>query len=127
MIRYFWFIICIVSISLSLGTVRAQETGILTIKLPGNVEMKFRKIPAGKFTMGGPLHMVTITRPFYLGMYEVTQAQWKAVMGNNPSKIRGCGDDCPVEMVSWNGAPVSWARTVPRERLMDTIHIMNQK
>ena len=113
MIRYFWFIICIVSISLSLGTVRAQETGILTINLPGNVEMKFRKIPAGKFTMGspenekgrrsneGPLHMVTITRPFYLGMYEVTQAQWKVVMGNNPSQSRGCGDDCPVGKVSW--------------------------
>ena len=112
MIRYFWFIICIVSISLSLGMVRAQETGILTIKLPGNVEMKFRKIPAGKFTMGspekerdsdeGPLHIVRITKPFYLGMYEVTQAQWKAVMGNNPSKYKDCGDDCPVEMVKWN-------------------------
>ena len=113
MIRYFWFIICIVSISLSLGTVRAQETGILTINLPGNVEMKFRKIPAGKFTMGspenekgrydreGPLHMVTITSPFYLGMYEVTQAQWKAVMGNNPSEYRDCGEGCPVEKVSW--------------------------
>lgn len=113
MIRYFWFIICIVSISLSLGMVHAQETGILTIKLPGNVEMKFRKIPAGKFTMGSPenekewsdnerpQHLVTITRPFYLGMYEVTQAQWKVVMGNNPSKFRGCGDDCPGERVSW--------------------------
>jgi formylglycine-generating enzyme required for sulfatase activity len=94
--------------------VRAQETGILTIKLPGNVEMKFRKIPAGKFTMGspenekerdsdeGPLHIVRITKQFYLGMYEVTQAQWKAVMGNNPSKLKDCGDDCPVEMVNWN-------------------------
>ncbi len=112
MIRYFWFIICIVSISLSLGTVRAQETGILTIKLPGNVEMKFRKIPAGKFTMGspenekgrlsteGPQHLVTITSPFYLGMYEVTQAQWKAVMGSNPSHFKG--NDLPVESVSWN-------------------------
>jgi len=116
MIRYFWFIIFIVSMSLSLGTVRAQETGILTINLPGNVEMKFRKIPAGKFTMGspenererasdeGPQHLVTITNPFYLGVYEVTQAQWKAVMGNNPSHFKDCGDDCPVEMVSWNDA-----------------------
>jgi formylglycine-generating enzyme required for sulfatase activity len=112
MIRYFWFIICIVSISLSLGTVRAQETGILTINLPGKMEMKFRKIPAGKFTMGspenekerepkeGPQHLVTITSPFYLGMYEVTQAQWKAVMGNNPSHFKG--NDLPVESVSWN-------------------------
>lgn len=92
--------------------VRAQETGILTIKLPGNVEMKFRKIPAGKFTMGspenekerepkeGPQHLVTITSPFYFGMYEVTQAQWKAVMGSNPSHFKG--NDLPVESVSWN-------------------------
>ena len=114
MIRYFWFIICIVSISLSFGTVRVQETGILTIKLPGNVEMKFRKIPAGKFTMGspenesgrdsdeGPQHRVTLTKEFYMGETEVTQGLWKAVMGNNPSNFKDCGDDCPVEQVYWN-------------------------
>ncbi|MFH0871186.1 MAG: SUMF1/EgtB/PvdO family nonheme iron enzyme [bacterium] len=75
--------------------------------------MELVLIPAGRFTMGspasesgrnsdeGPQHEVQITRPFYLGKYEVTQAQWRAIMGNNPSGFQGC-DDCPVEQVSWN-------------------------
>ena len=47
------------------------------------------------------LHQVTISQPFYLGKYEVTQAQWRAVMGDNPSFFRNCGDTCPVEGMSW--------------------------
>ncbi len=43
----------------------------------------------------GPQTTVTITKPFWLGKTEVTQGQWKAVMGNNPSIIKG--DDLPVE------------------------------
>jgi len=65
-------------------------------------------VPAGSFTMGGnqgqdderPGHVVTISQPFYLGTYEVTQAQWTAVMGTNPSYFKG--DNRPVEQVSWN-------------------------
>jgi formylglycine-generating enzyme required for sulfatase activity len=64
-------------------------------------------IPAGEFTMGEaggepdeqPAHRVKISQPFYLGKYEVTQAQWKQIMGNNPSKF--VGDDLPVDSVSW--------------------------
>ena len=41
---------------------------------------------------------------FYIGKYEVTQGQWKAIMGNNPSYFKDCGDNCPVEQVSWNDA-----------------------
>ncbi len=41
---------------------------------------------------------------FYMGKYPVTQGQWKAVMGNNPSYFNDCGDNCPVEQVSWNDA-----------------------
>ena len=48
----------------------------------------------------GPQHRVRISRPFYLGKYEVTQAQWEAVMGNNPSQFKGPAN--PVERVSWN-------------------------
>ena len=67
-------------------------------------------IPAGSFVMGSndgepdakPPHRVNI-RSFALGRYEVTQGQWKAVMGNNPSKFSDCGDNCPVERVSWDG------------------------
>jgi formylglycine-generating enzyme required for sulfatase activity len=75
--------------------------------------MTFVRIPAGSFTMGSPAnepgrdmdeiqHRVTISSPFYLQTTEVTQGQWKRVMGNNPSYFKDCGDDCPVEQVSWN-------------------------
>ena len=68
-------------------------------------------IPAGKFMMGSPAseknrrndetqHEVTITKPYYMGKYEVTQEQWEAVMGNNPSEIKGV--KLPVTDVSWN-------------------------
>jgi formylglycine-generating enzyme required for sulfatase activity len=62
------------------------------------------EIPAGSFEMGetGHTHHVTIGKPFALGKYEVTQAQWQAVMGKNPSHFRQCGDNCPVEQVSWD-------------------------
>ena len=46
-----------------------------------------------------PIHQVTITRDFYLGKYQVTQAQWEAVMGANPCHFKGA--DRPVEQVSW--------------------------
>jgi formylglycine-generating enzyme required for sulfatase activity len=46
-----------------------------------------------------PQHRVTISKPFYMGRYEVTQAQWESVVGSNPSF--DTGDSLPVEMVSW--------------------------
>jgi formylglycine-generating enzyme required for sulfatase activity len=70
-------------------------------------------VPSGGFAMGSPesecdrnenretLHRVTITKDFLLGATDVTQAQWQKVMGNNPSYFKHCGDDCPVENVSW--------------------------
>ena len=67
-------------------------------------------IPAGKFMMGSPesendrnddedQHEVTLTKPYYMGKYEVTQEQWEAVMGDNPSKIKG--EKLPVTHVTW--------------------------
>ena len=47
-------------------------------------------------------HQVTLTKGFYMQTTEVTQGQWMAVMGNNPSYFKNCGNDCPVEQVSWN-------------------------
>jgi len=47
-------------------------------------------------------HRVSISNSFYMQTTEVTQGQWKAVMGSNPSKFTDCGDDCPVEQVSWD-------------------------
>ncbi len=85
----------------------------ITFTLPGGVPLVMVKIPAGTFQMGSPtteweryddetLHQVTLTQAYYLGKYEVTQAQWQAVMGANPSYFSWCGSNCPVETVSWN-------------------------
>lgn len=69
-------------------------------------------IPGGEFEMGSnnegypdqrPVHKVRVST-FALGKIEITQGQWHALMGSNPSRFRSCGDDCPVERVSWNDA-----------------------
>ena len=77
--------------------------------------MEFVGIPPGEFLMGStsrhadddekPVTQVRISQGFYLGKTEVTQDQWQAVMGNNPSRFSGCGR-CPVERVSWEDAQV---------------------
>ncbi len=66
-------------------------------------------IPPGSFEMGGtdsdekPVHGVTL-KSFAMGKTEVTQGQWKAIMGSNPSHFSSCGDTCPVEKVNWSDA-----------------------
>ncbi|MCX7108632.1 MAG: formylglycine-generating enzyme family protein [Proteobacteria bacterium] len=67
------------------------------------------RLPGGEFMMGSdkdtvsekPVHSVSVAA-FAIGRYEVTQGQWKAVMGSNPSDFKDCGDDCPVDQVSYN-------------------------
>ena len=84
---------------------RAGETK--TIVLPGGATMEMVRCPPGRFLMGSPeremyvqfQHPVTIPKGFWIAKTEVTQKQWKSVMGTNPSKHRG--DDLPVENVSW--------------------------
>jgi formylglycine-generating enzyme required for sulfatase activity len=75
------------------------------------MEIELVCIPPGTFLMGspstedmrygdeGPQHRVTLTRGFWMGVYPVTQGQWEAVMGSNPSRFSGANH--PVEMVSW--------------------------
>jgi formylglycine-generating enzyme required for sulfatase activity len=96
--------------------------------IANSIGMQFVLIPAqaGPFTMGSrlsmddlmqrfggteaayksekPSHPVKIERPFYLQTTPVTQGQWRKVMGGNPSSFKDCGEDCPVEMVSWEDA-----------------------
>jgi len=92
----------------------AAQSGPLKIRAGETVMfdgMEFVGIPPGEFLMGStgsyaepderPVTQVWISRGFFLGKYEVTQDQWKAVMGHNPSRFSGCGN-CPVEKVSWN-------------------------
>lgn len=79
--------------------------------------MHFVFIPPETFLMGSPSsepkrnpneiqHLVTLTKRFYMQTTEVTQNQWKQVMGSNPSHFKECGGKCPVERVSWNEVQV---------------------
>jgi formylglycine-generating enzyme required for sulfatase activity len=88
-----------------------------TIEAANGVTMTFVLVPPGKFRMGSPrsederegytdadetLHEVTLTEPFYLGKYEVTQEQYEALTGKNPSQFRGA--ERPVEQVNFEEA-----------------------
>jgi len=80
-----------------------------TLTLPGGIALTASFIPPGQFLMGSalmdaddgekPVHKVTLTKGFFLGIHLVTQAQWKAVMGTDPSHFKG--PNRPVEQVSW--------------------------
>jgi formylglycine-generating enzyme required for sulfatase activity len=88
----------------------------VTLSLPGGVPLVLVKIPAGTFLMGSPesernrfsdetLHPVTLTRDFYVGKTELTQGQWRAVMGTAmPPECgsTGVGDTIPVSCISWD-------------------------
>jgi formylglycine-generating enzyme required for sulfatase activity len=95
-----------------------QKQAVQQLKLPLEVRTKqtgivLRLIPAGTFTIGspaseawrwsdeGPQHQVTLTKAFYCSKFEVTQGQWEAVMGENPSYFKSADLDAPVEQVSW--------------------------
>ena len=84
---------------------------------PGGGDMLF--ISAGTFDMGcttaqqadercrsdeSPVHTVTLTHDFYMGETEVTQEEYQAVMGTNPSGFSSCGSTCPVESITWHEA-----------------------
>lgn len=96
------------------GWIASATITIPLLGLPtGAKPLEMVYIPAGTFTMGqpenepdyqainGPPHQVTLTQGFYLGKYEITQAQWQAVMGSNPSYLTR-GDNKPVQYFTWS-------------------------
>jgi formylglycine-generating enzyme len=114
-------------------------------KLPGDVPLLFRYCPPGSFTMGSPASetgrsddenqvQVRISQGFWMGQTEVTQAQWKALMGTSPAQqnasgdVNGLGADHPMYFISWNDAqafiqklnnsqplPAGWQYALPTE------------
>jgi len=98
------------------GTVPPPQE--LTLDLGGDITMDLVRIPAGTFMMGSPLteldrdadegqvHEVTLSQDFYMGIYEVTQEQYQAVTGADPSYFTSSGLTAPVEKVSWYDAVV---------------------
>ena len=103
---------------LTTNTTASSTTGsslsgnTITIPVKDGISFEMVRVEAGTFAMGAtpemkdpfnwekPVHQVTQTNDYYIGKYEVTQALWQAVMGNNPSDFKG--DNLPVENVSWN-------------------------
>ncbi len=95
---------------------------------PGNLPLSMIGIPPSSFIMGsdrnehwrrsneGPQRMVTISRPYWIGKYEVTQAQWTAVMGYNHSQNKPAGPDAPAENLSWDEATDFCRRLTEIER-----------
>ncbi len=99
---------------------------VIKVTLPGDIPMYFSKIDSGSFLMGSPdtlpndwngcpsggglrscydsAHTVKIGYQFYMGVHEVTQSQWVAIMDTNPSAFKCL--DCPVEKVSWTDCKV---------------------
>jgi formylglycine-generating enzyme required for sulfatase activity len=82
----------------------AEPPKELTFDLGDGVAMKLILIPAGKFVMGegDDQHEVTLSKPFYMGVTTVTQAQYRAIMGTSPSRFEGKAN--PMDTVSWNDA-----------------------
>ena len=99
------------TISMRLTAVRAAQPEVGG-KKRNSLGMEFVYISPGSFMMGSPSgesdrdsdekqHRVTLTRGYYMQTTEVTQGQWRKVMGSNPSRFTNCGDNCPIEKVSW--------------------------
>ncbi|MFM7311356.1 MAG: formylglycine-generating enzyme family protein, partial [Flavobacteriales bacterium] len=104
------FLVLLLSLALLTGLASCNGPSKVKVSAASVVsyepEMVF--VEGGTFQMGSsngeedesPVHQVTLSS-FNIGKYEVTQAQWREVMGSNPSYFKDC-DQCPVEPVSWN-------------------------
>ena len=117
-----WYTVIEQNVNAAVVTDATLRNAITASGLPWRVQdngtgIEMLLVPGGTFTMGcsastqfgcfsdeSPTHQVTLTQAFYMGRYEVTQAQWTAKMGSNPSYFSGYSDSPsrPVEQVSWN-------------------------
>ena len=102
----------------------ASERENVPVEVTNSLGMKLALIPAGQFVMGSPKqepgrrdvesqHIVRLTRSFYMATTEVTQAEWKALMEDNPSFVEG--DDHPVETIPWKDAVEFCSRLTEKE------------
>ena len=99
----------------ALQVVSGQYNNVNEPVITNSLGMTFNLIPSGTFVMGSPTdelgratdetqYTVTLSEPYYIQTTEVTQGQWEAVMGYNPSSFANCGQNCPVEHISWEDA-----------------------
>src|ERR1022692_2905535 len=106
------FCLALAAILASGFPIHAQDKKEPPKNFTNSIGMKFVWIPPGSFMMGSPkdeqahgqdetLHKVTLSKGFYMSVYLVTQEQWQAVMGKNPSHFKG-EKNLPVEGVSWD-------------------------
>jgi len=87
---------------LAAAPVEAASSLVLPAELTNSIGMKFRLIQPGTFMMGSPAHQVTLTKQYSMGIYPVTQSEYKRIMGSNPSRLQEHRH--PVEQVSWEDA-----------------------
>lgn len=128
-----------------------MPSDFLTLMLDGRVQLKFRLIPPGEFRMGSrgfdareePIHRVKITKPFYIGVYPITQLQWRTIVEtmpsindrNNAGEQDGLkadpsdfkGDNRPVESVSWHDSRAWCQRLHSSSVLSDCVDDAGQR
>ncbi len=113
---------------------RSTPTKSVEKLITNSIGMKLALIPKGTFMMGspeseegrdsneGPQHSVTISKDYYLGIYEVTQEQYQRIIGTNPSNFKGANN--PVEMVSWDDAVAFCEKLseLPEEKAVNRVY-----
>jgi formylglycine-generating enzyme required for sulfatase activity len=117
---------------------KARKVGERKTFLVKGVKFAMRWIPAGSFLMGspsneaeredneGPQRRVYISKGFWMLETEVTQGQYKALMRSNPSKFKKCGNNCPVDQVSWHNAR-AFANKLSQAQKLSACRATNRK
>lgn len=98
--------ISVLFISHQVDEAKLATTQIYSKNTPSITAPEMVSVPSGEVDINPPgnnrIRKTVSVQSFEIGKFEVTQGLWKSVMGNNPSKFKTCGDNCPVEQVSWN-------------------------